>query len=139
VTPTTLEASEHNARSRQVAWGVRTSRSAYARSDRLAPECGPAHDGYERYVAAIEGSVRVDWLAVGLWTGALAGDIAVIAGALLPHHRRAALLAAAGLFLPIGVMGILSIGILFLIAAAVCVTVALLHKCRRTYPDSSAA
>jgi hypothetical protein len=40
------------------------------------------------------------------------------------------------LFLPIGVLGILSIGIVLLIAAVVCVTVALLNKSRGTRPTS---
>jgi hypothetical protein len=81
----------------------------------------------------------VDWLAVGLWAGALGGVIAVVAAVVLPHRRRAALLAGAALFLPIGVLGILSIGTFFLIAAVACVTVALLPASRGTRATSSPA
>jgi hypothetical protein len=84
-------------------------------------------------------AARVDWLAVGLWTGALGGFIAVVAAIALPHRRRAALLVGAALFLPIGVLGILSIGIVFLIAAVACVTFALLPKSRGTRPTRSPA
>lgn len=79
----------------------------------------------------------MDWLAVGLWTGALGGVIAVVAAIVLPNRRRAALLVGAALFLPIGVLGILSIGIVFLIAAVACVTVALLPTSRGTRTASS--
>jgi hypothetical protein len=83
------------------------------------------------------GVARVDWLAVGLWTGALGGVIAVVAAIVLPHRRRAALLVGAALFLPIGVLGILSIGIVFLIAAVACVIVAFLPTSRGTRATSS--
>jgi hypothetical protein len=105
----------------------------------LHPEWARAHDGDERWSVTAREEAGVDWLAVGLWTGALAGTIAVAAAVVLPHRRRAALLVSAALFLPIGVLGILSIGIFFLIAAVVCVTVALLHKPRGTHPTSSPA
>jgi hypothetical protein len=82
---------------------------------------------------------RVDWLAGGLWTGALGGVIAVAAAVVLPHRRRAALLVGAVLFLPIGVLGILSIGIFFLFAAVVCVTVAILHTSRGARATGSPA
>ena len=81
----------------------------------------------------------MDWLAVGLWTGALGGVIAVAVAIVLPRRRRAALLVGAALFLPIGVLGILSIGIFFLIAAVACVTVALLPRSRGTRATSSPA
>jgi hypothetical protein len=79
------------------------------------------------------------WLAIGLWTGAIGGLIAAVFAVVLPHRRRAALLVGAGLFLPIGVLGILLIGIVFLIAAVGCVTAALLHNPRGTQPTSSPA
>lgn len=79
----------------------------------------------------------MDGLAVVLWTGALGGVIAVVAAIVLPHRRRAALLVGAALFLPIGVLGILSIGIVFRIAAVACLTVALPPTSRATRTASS--
>ncbi len=63
----------------------------------------------------------MDLLAGALWAGAVAGALAVVVAVGRPDRRRGWLLAAASLFLPIGILGILSIGALFLLAAAACV------------------
>lgn len=63
-------------------------------------------------------------LAVLLWTGAVGGVLSVIVATVQPGRRRGALFLAALLFLPIGILGILSIGALFLLAAALCVIAA---------------
>ena len=63
-------------------------------------------------------------IAVGLWAGAALGVLAVVVAVATPSKRRVALLAAALLFLPIGVLGILSVGAVFLLAAAVCLLAA---------------
>lgn len=63
-------------------------------------------------------------IGVALWTGAGLGVVAVVVALARPSKRRVALLVAALTFLPIGVLGILSIGALFLVAAAVCLALA---------------
>lgn len=63
-------------------------------------------------------------LAVGLWAVALAGVAAIVVAVVRPRVRRIALLAAATAFLPIGVLGILSVGAAFLITSVVCLVVA---------------
>lgn len=67
-------------------------------------------------------------IALALWTGAVLGVGAVIAAVLRPLQRRLLLLVAAGLFLPIGIFGILSIGVVFLAAALACVVFALMSS-----------
>lgn len=62
----------------------------------------------------------MDLLAALLWAGAGGGVIAVVVGLARPARRRPALILAAALFLPIGILGILSIGIVFLVAALLC-------------------
>ena len=62
----------------------------------------------------------MDLLGTLLWAGAVGGVIAVVVGLAQPSRRRVALILAAVLFLPIGILGILSIGILFLAAALAC-------------------
>ncbi len=59
-------------------------------------------------------------IAAGLWGGAALGVVAVIIAVTNPGKRRVALVLAALLFLPIGVLGILSVGAVFLVAAVVC-------------------
>lgn len=71
-------------------------------------------------------------VAAGLWSAAAAGVGAVLVAALTPARRRVALIVAACLFLPIGIAGILSIGALFLLAAAVSLIVAV-----RTRPEET--
>jgi endonuclease/exonuclease/phosphatase family metal-dependent hydrolase len=75
-------------------------------------------------------------VAVVLWTLAALGVLALVVAGLKPGKRRAALLLAALLFLPIGVLGILSIGMVFLVAAAVAVLFAVVS--RRATSTSSA-
>ena len=68
----------------------------------------------------------MDLLGVILW-GSAAGAVASVAVAVtVASRRRAALLVASLLFLVAGVLGILSIGIVFIGAAIVCAVVALL-------------
>jgi hypothetical protein len=47
--------------------------------------------------------------------GAAAGTLAVIVAAVRPMQRQQWLLTAGALFLPIGILGILSVGIFFLV------------------------
>lgn len=63
-------------------------------------------------------------VAVLLWFAAAAGAVAATAAVRLPGLRRVLLVVAAILFLPIGILGILSVGALFLAAAAVCLVAA---------------
>ena len=67
-------------------------------------------------------------IAVALWVGAALGALAVVVAVAVPSKRRVGLLAAALLFLPIGVAGMLSVGVVFLAAAAVCLAWATLGK-----------
>ena len=71
-------------------------------------------------------------IRVAVWAGAALGVLAVIVAVRQPSRRRVALLVAALLFLPIGVLGILSIGIVFLVAAAVCLAFAAFARPSRT-------
>lgn len=70
----------------------------------------------------------MDLLATLLWAGAVGGVIAVVVGLAQPSRRRAALILAAVLFLPIGILGIMSIGIFFLAAALLCIIGAVLSR-----------
>ena len=65
-------------------------------------------------------------LAMVLWGAAGLGVFAAISAIALPRLRRVLFVVAAVLFLPIGVMGILSIGVVFLVAAAACIVAAVL-------------
>lgn len=71
-------------------------------------------------------------IASVLWAGAALGVVAVIVAITQPSRRRVALLLAALLFLPIGILGILSIGVVFLVAAAVCLMFAVLSRPSKT-------
>ncbi len=66
----------------------------------------------------------MDLLAMLLWVAAGAGVVAVAVAFARPSLRRPALIVAAMLFLPVGVLGILSIGVVFLAAAATCLAFA---------------
>jgi hypothetical protein len=67
---------------------------------------------------------RMDLLSP-IWWGSAVGGFASIAVAMtMPSRRRAALLMASLLFLVAGVLGILSIGIIFIVAAIVCAVAA---------------
>lgn len=67
----------------------------------------------------------MDVLSV-IWLGSVAGAVAAVAVAVtMPARRREALILAGVLFLVAGVLGILSIGMLFIVAAIVCGVVAL--------------
>lgn len=59
-------------------------------------------------------------LTIIWWLAAATGITAVVISLVRPEARRAALLAGAGAFAVAGVLGILSIGIIFLVAAVVC-------------------
>lgn len=60
-----------------------------------------------------------------IWWGSAAGAVAAVGVAVaIPSRRRDALLVASVLFLVAGVLGILSIGILFIVAAVACGVVA---------------
>ena len=75
-------------------------------------------------------------VAAGLWGGALLGVLAVIVAVRRPARRRVALLLAALSFLPIGVLGILSVGAVFLAAAVVCLASAALVAPSRSAPPA---
>lgn len=67
----------------------------------------------------------MDVLSV-IWFGSVAGAVAAVAVAVtVPVRRREALILAGVLCLVAGVLGILSIGLLFIVAAIVCGAVAL--------------
>lgn len=76
-------------------------------------------------------------VAVMLWTLAVSGMLAVAVAAARPSKRRVALVAAAVLFLPIGVFGILSVGGIFLAAALVCLVLAVVGRDRISADGSS--
>jgi hypothetical protein len=63
-------------------------------------------------------------LTVVVYAAMVTGAVAVIAAVAAPRLRRQLFWLAAGMFTVDGVLGILSIGILFLAAAAVCVWLA---------------
>ena len=63
-------------------------------------------------------------LTVVVYAAMVTGAMAVVAALAVPRLRRQLFWLAAGLFTVVGVLGILSIGILFLAAAAVCVWMA---------------
>lgn len=71
-------------------------------------------------------------LALLLWGLAAAGVVAVVLAVTVPRLRVRLLVAAAVLFLPIGILGILSIGWLFLAAAAGCLAAAVATARRGT-------
>ena len=66
----------------------------------------------------------MDLLGVIFWGFAAGGFASVAVAVGMPPRRRAALLVASLFFLVAGVLGILSIGIVFIVAAIVCVAVA---------------
>lgn len=70
----------------------------------------------------------MDLLGTSLWVGAGGGVLSVIVAVAAPARRRAALLIAAMLFVPIGVLGILSVGVVFLVAAVLCLIGAVLSR-----------
>ncbi|HVE73813.1 MAG TPA: hypothetical protein VNA30_01795 [Mycobacteriales bacterium] len=60
-------------------------------------------------------------LLVVLWyLCAIGGAVALVAGVANRRYRRTCLVVAASLFAIAGVLGILSIGVLFLVASALC-------------------
>lgn len=63
-------------------------------------------------------------LAVVVYAAMVTGAVAAVAALAVPRLRRQLFWLAAGMFTVVGVLGILSIGILFLAAAAACVVVA---------------
>jgi hypothetical protein len=65
-------------------------------------------------------------LATVLWAAAALGVAAVVGAIVRPHRRRLLLIVAALLFLPIGVLGILSVGAFFLAGALGCLIAAIL-------------
>lgn len=67
-------------------------------------------------------------IAAGLWAGAALGVVGVAVAVAVPSMRRVALLATGVLLLPIGVLGILSIGAVFLLAAAICLLAAVFGR-----------
>lgn len=66
----------------------------------------------------------MDLLGVIWWGSAVGGMASVAVAVAMPSRRRAALLVAGLLFLVAGLLGILSIGIVFLVAAIACAVVA---------------
>lgn len=71
---------------------------------------------------------EMDLLAVLLWAGAFGGILLVLFAIVHPSRRWRWLLIAALLFLPIGILGILSVGAFFLIAAALCLVGAIVSR-----------
>lgn len=70
----------------------------------------------------------MDLVATLLWAGAVGGVLAVVVAVMRPGQRRGWLLLAALLFLPIGILGILSIGVFFLVASAACLVGAVMSR-----------
>lgn len=66
-----------------------------------------------------------DVLVVLWFISAVAGGVASLAAITAPKNRRGLLLAAAGLFTIAGVLGILSVGVMFLLAAGLCAALGL--------------
>lgn len=66
----------------------------------------------------------MDLLGVIWWGSAAGGFVSVAVAVTVPSRRRAALVVASLLFLVAGGLGILSIGIVFIVAASVCAVVA---------------
>lgn len=62
----------------------------------------------------------MDALSIVWWSGAVIGVAALIFAGLSARMRRGALAAAAAAFLVVGILGILSIGLPFLILAGLC-------------------
>lgn len=86
----------------------------------------PALDGTRsRAIPLSDEEFRVDLLGVIFWGSAVGAVASVVVAVTMPLHRRVALLVASLLFLVAGVLGILSIGIVFIAAAIVCAVVAL--------------
>jgi hypothetical protein len=56
------------------------------------------------------------------------GVVAAISAIALPRLRTALFVVAAVLFLPIGVLGIMSVGVVFLVAAGACIVAAVLAR-----------
>ena len=91
--------------------------------------CQPvAQDGIGPPDAPEPARDTVDALALALWAAAGGGALAAVVAVRRPTYRRAALVVAAVLFLPIGVLGILSVGAVFLAASLVCLVLALLSR-----------
>ena len=76
-------------------------------------------------------------IAVALWAGALGGFVAIAVGVTSPSRRRVALFIAALLFLPIGVLGILTVGWMFLVLALCCTIAAALSRSRASAKSST--
>jgi hypothetical protein len=73
-----------------------------------------------------------DVLVVLWFVSAIGGGLALLTAAFAPSGRRTLLTTAAALFVVAGVLGILSIGALFLVAAALCAVGA--RKSRTSVP-----
>lgn len=67
-------------------------------------------------------------VAIGLWMGALGGIAAIAVAITTPARRRSALVVAALVFLPLGVLGLLSVGAAFLALSAGCLVAAALTR-----------
>lgn len=65
-----------------------------------------------------------DVLTVIWYAAALSGFVSVVVSVVRPTMRRPALLVGAAAFGLAGILGILSIGVLFIVAAIVCAVVA---------------
>ncbi len=63
-------------------------------------------------------------LALIWWTAAIGGLVAGLVGITVRSRRRESLLIAGGLFAVAGVLGILSIGIIFVVFSAACIVAA---------------
>lgn len=67
-------------------------------------------------------------LTIIWWFAATTGITAVVVSLVRPAARRTALLVSAGAFAVAGVLGILSIGVIFLVAASACGVLAVRHS-----------
>lgn len=76
---------------------------------------GPSSAGEADGSESMEQALTVVW-----WSSALIGVVALVVAALSPRRRGTTLAVAAGGFLVAGVLGILSIGLVFVILASVC-------------------
>lgn len=75
--------------------------------------------------------IGVGILAVVWWLAVVGGAAALVVAVVSPQRRAVSLWVAAGLWVVPGILGILSIGILFLVAAVACgVAAVMVHRGR---------
>lgn len=78
----------------------------------------------------------MDALSMIWWGSTIVAIVAVAVGVAVPIRRRQALVVAAVLFMVAGVLGILSIGIIFVLAAVACGVIAARNPRADLAPDA---